>query len=251
MKKIKYHILIISLFAFVLTSCENNGGINSTAAGDTPSTGISDRETVSQPTEAVTQTEAEIQKEQDIQVSIKNIPPDPDSPTEISVEYVEISGMKDAEIQDELNENLKTFSLWYVSGLSQEENNKTVTASYALIDNYICVYAELLETGDSLPYPIKRFDATTYDLETGLNCTLSEFIDVKTDLITAIENGSFSQVYPETAVEGALDVLLEEASANPNGIGFYLKPDIIGLYLNDRLHAEGDYWLFEANLNDI
>ena len=68
-------------------------------------------------------------------------------------------------------------------------------------------------------------------------------------------SGKFTQIYPDTAIDGAADVLAAEIAAyiesSENQNNFYLTEKGLALYVDERPHAAGDYWIFEAKYSDI
>jgi len=170
---------------------------------------------------------------------------------EYSAEYIQVSGLPDEDIQDALNNELKMFGTW---GIDNEGGETiTATAEYSIIgDSYISVRQIQTTYVEDAAYPTSVFNSQLFSLETGMSVDISEFMVVDDELADAIESGVFVQIYPEE-IEGAAEMMVEEFVDNgmEYETRFYLTEMGIGIYINERLHVEGDYWVFEAEYGDI
>ncbi|MDR1705585.1 MAG: hypothetical protein LBS19_12995 [Clostridiales bacterium] len=156
----------------------------------------------------------------------------------VSAEYVKVSGIT---AQKTLNDNLEAFFLGaFADGAEGSYEN---TAEFYNIGGRFLSVARIenfMPEGGA--YPTAAIAGKTFDLETG---------EVIGDLVfggVSPEHPSdvFTQVYPDNAV----DAVWERLAANLEEIGpfkdYYLTETAIMAYVNHDLHAEGDYFIFEA-----
>lgn len=86
----------------------------------------------------------------------------------ISVEFVKISGMTDANLQIRLNQKIKDFYTWQWLQSAPEDTAKyTATASCCQIGNYLSVVRILEVVTEDSAYSSSEFSAQTFDLRTG------------------------------------------------------------------------------------
>ena len=127
----------------------------------------------------------------------------------VETKFVTVSGLSDPEIQEKLNQELYAFSTWGLGGSDEDDvTTEGIDFKYSLVGNYISVRRFDTTTRKDAAYPVNNIRSLVFDLETGEYAGgLYEFIDSGLDLIEAVKSGKFVQVYPETAIDGADDVL--------------------------------------------
>ena len=168
----------------------------------------------------------------------------------VDFEYLEVIGLTDTGVAQRLNEELEAFCIRVSSNAEYNDKNITGTVEYAVVGyTYLSVRVNTSVFADGMAYPNNDFYAGTFDLRTGkIINNISAFVEVGDDLQLTIETGVFKQIYPETIIDYAVEVLADEFDKD---INFYLTKDGIGLFLTGRSHAEGSYWIFEATYGDI
>ena len=182
---------------------------------------------------------------------------------DLKVEYVAVR-LDDKTVETSLNDDLRDFYLaqWlrYDGKSSYAFVDEDIPpqpkepydryegkATYAVVTDFLSVTRALTSTNLlSSAWPLKEFSAQTYNLRTG---GLFSLPLTTAQLRQAIDEGKFRQVHPEKPIEGAAAQL--SASLGEGPTPFYLTETAVGLYLNDPKHEEGEYWLFEAKIDDL
>jgi hypothetical protein len=167
------------------------------------------------------------------------------------IEYVQVTGWPDFDIQTKLNEELETFFTWPLVDAENPDKNITTTADYAIIGNkYISVRAYDMEYTQGTAHPVSNLRAMVFDLETGESAgNIAEFIEVGNYLSEAILDGRFVQIYPDEPIDGADETLMNSISDISNN--FYLTENGMVLFVTDMPQATGGYWVFEAPYESI
>ncbi|MDR1599327.1 MAG: hypothetical protein LBS11_05595 [Oscillospiraceae bacterium] len=195
--------------------------------------------------------------------------PPPDIQTSVSVqkaengeswiEYAEVSGLPDADIQETLNAYLRWFSVDVYLDDDPDRAWDTVEGktSYTILgDRYLSVRTEYFFNGASLAHPWSDIQALVFDLSIGEpGAQLSDYLPVDTALREKILDGSFTLVYPDAEPDDLFARFAEDYvdNADPEyyNINFYLTDTGVALFLRDRIHAEGDYWVIEASFEKL
>ncbi|MDR2656276.1 MAG: hypothetical protein LBB86_00440 [Oscillospiraceae bacterium] len=178
---------------------------------------------------------------------------------ESRIEYVYVEGLDDADVQELLNAYLRWFSTDTFLDEDVDRAWDTVEGktAYALLGGrYLSVRTEYFFSGASIAHPWADIQALVFDLTTGEPDTqLSDYLTMGEALRSAILNGTFTMINPVEASEDFLERFAEDYldNADPEyyNIDFYLTDDGVGLFLRDRIHAEGDYWAIEAPFNKL
>ncbi|MDR1262727.1 MAG: hypothetical protein LBK46_04465 [Oscillospiraceae bacterium] len=178
---------------------------------------------------------------------------------ESRIEYVCVEGLEDADTQEMLNAYLRWFSTDTFLDEDADRAWDTVegkTAYTLLGGRYLSVRTEYFFSGENIAYPWADIQALVFDLTTGEPDTqLSDYLTVDEELRSAILNGTFMMINPVEASEDFLERFaedyLDDADPEYYNINFYLTEDGVGLFLRDRIHAEGDYWVIEAPLSKL
>jgi hypothetical protein len=169
------------------------------------------------------------------------------------IEYIEVSG---SEGTDTLLLGLNN-TLWaYASSdvpegaLGGDTPFLTTTSEYALVcDRYLSVRIERSLMYPGAAYPTATVVAVNFDLATFQFLDSPSLLAIDDALRDAIVSGVFTQTYP-AAIDGApaifADEFFDNIAADNDLCAVYLTDTGIALALNERLHAEGDYWVFEA-----
>ena len=129
-------------------------------------------------------------------------------------------------------------------------------AGYAIVGNYLSVTRALTVSGPDSEHPVTTFSAETYNMR-DVHCywlwDLLHDSNARDVFYQAIADGKCKLVYPERDIPGAVDVLrecVEEGTWNPDE-DYFLTETGLRLFLNDRGHENGDYWLFEIAYEDL
>ena len=169
------------------------------------------------------------------------------------IEYVKLEGMSDLSAQQRINEELQMFATWPLVN-AEETPIVTAKAKYAVIGGkYISARSEVVTKYAETPYPVNELQSVVFDLETADFANQPDlFVASKAALLHAFSSGKFLQVWPDTPLDGIVDILIEELSLTPgHGYEFYLTEKTLGIHLGQRQHAVGDYWAFEAPYGSI
>ena len=168
---------------------------------------------------------------------------------ESSIEYVEVTGLPDIEVQNKLNEELEVFFAWVTVDAENPDKKVDVTAKYSIIGNrFISVRAYDLEYVEGAAYPVNYLRSNTYDLQTGEYAgPLSAFVQVE-GLMELIMAGKFANIEPGVELPEMADKLYDNVN---DSINFYLTETALGLSIEGENHASGDYWSFEASYEDL
>jgi len=178
---------------------------------------------------------------------------------EHDIEYLVVSGMADTKKQDTINELLESFYTWptiYLYDEDEDVPSVTVKANYAILGDYLSATLESLSLTEDAAYPNNSFNAITFNLKTGETVDYDTFIKSNSDLLDAVESGKFEFIYPGEGVEDAdkaflVDYFAEARKGDEINKGFYLTEDSFGLFVGGKTHAEGGYWTFESEYDDI
>ena len=201
--------------------------------------------------------------------AIKEVPAEP-SPTpeknEITVsiltgdvvgrnkQYFKVSGLADSEVEDALNSDLFLFSAW--------DGIEDYTLDFAVVGNFLSVRRAGTQNTEGSAYPTNFLQTQIFDLSTGKQAgSLADFVRLDKDILDNIEDGIFKLVYPEEIksvipIDDVNERLYEEIVNNHArrddyfDMNFYLTETSLGLFI-ETLHAEGDYWVFEATYEAI
>ena len=168
------------------------------------------------------------------------------------IDYLEVSGMADSEMQKMLNEDLYTFFTWGI----EDAEDLIIEADYAIVGNYLSVRAIGREFASDPKKMVRSCNSTVFDITTGeQNGVIYDYLDIDDKFREAVRDGIFKPVYPEAPMINLNDKLMNliVAGSIPANLepGFYLTDDSLGVHLLDEDKIEGDYWAFEAKYEDI
>ena len=165
------------------------------------------------------------------------------------VEYIHVSGHPDPAVEKELNEELYVFSTWDTVFTMGDDNGDVdnIKLNFAVVGNLLSVRCSGTRNTEDSAYPTNFLRTQIFDLTTGKQAgSLSEFIKVGEELRNLIKSGAFTILYPPERDDGNERLAAEIADT----YAFYLTETSLGLFI-DVLHAEGDYWVFEATYEAI
>jgi hypothetical protein len=177
---------------------------------------------------------------------------------ESSAEYVVIGTLDYFDLQNQYNETLKTFGTWSLVN-SDPDVTSVAESDYSIVGNevmgnyYLSVGEICTVTTVGAAYPTSSVTFTTLDL-TGTKTEamgITEFFDLD-KLGTAIANGVFEFTnveQPENIDYSSVSEALNQkyiVNAKELETEYYLSEAGLTLYLGDKTHAEGDYWLLTA-----
>ena len=165
-----------------------------------------------------------------------------------NIEYVQLIGLPDIEVQEYLNNQIKIFCEWPTVDQENPDKTVTVTANYTIIGKYISIRTTDLTTIPGAAYPVSNVRGITFNLQDGEHVSLNLVIDGTDGLHSAITNGKLKQIEPDSIVPGAADKFAQELNAYSE---FYLTKTAICFPIQGENHTTGDYWVFEAKYNDI
>ncbi|GHU68419.1 hypothetical protein FACS1894184_10350 [Clostridia bacterium] len=195
---------------------------------------------------------AEVRPEEDMSVRLEMA-----ESGESKIEYAQVSGLADEEIQAMLNAYLKWFSVdnYLDEDVDRAWDTVEGRTAFAIVGGrYLSVYTEYLFSGKEMAYPWGDVQARVFDLTIGEPDTqLSDYLTTGPELNAAIADGTFTIFKPDVTEEQGIDFLARFAqdygvNYEPDyyNTDFYLTEDGLGLFVHDRIHAEGDYWMAEA-----
>ncbi|MDR0397195.1 MAG: hypothetical protein LBH66_07835 [Oscillospiraceae bacterium] len=176
-----------------------------------------------------------------------------------SIEYVEASGIRDAETLETLNAYLRWFSsdTYLDDGEDREWDTVEGKTSFSVLGGrYLSVRTEYFFSGARLAHPWSDIHALVFDLEAGEPDTqLTDYLPLDAGLRSAITDGAFELAYPDTEPDDLwtrfAEEYIDEADPEYYHTDFYLTETGIALFLRDRIHAEGDYWVIEAPFDKL
>ncbi|MDR2498232.1 MAG: hypothetical protein LBD28_02200 [Tannerellaceae bacterium] len=169
---------------------------------------------------------------------------------ESNIEYVQISGLADATIQKNINEELETFATWPSVNI-EDDVNFDAKAKYAILGKkYLAV-----RSAQSFRSPIQgeQIDSQIFDLETGdFGISADSFI-VSVDAISkAFEAGKFVQLQPSEDLDSMGEIMPFLLSLG--AFDFYLTENSLGIYIPTPtgvdIEVTSDY-VFEAPYSEI
>ena len=168
------------------------------------------------------------------------------------MKFLKVSGLEDPAAEESINSELFTFSTW---GL-EESDMDGFKLEYAVVGDYLSVRRSGTKIEEGAAYPTNFFHTQIYDFSTGRQAgDLREFIKIEEDFRNLITSGAFKMIHPEgVEIEGAAEhlaaAIVDPFEYESFESRFYLTETGLGLYM-EVLHAEGDYWIFEASYADI
>ncbi|MCL2013509.1 MAG: hypothetical protein FWG69_00820 [Oscillospiraceae bacterium] len=246
MKKIISIIMAVMLISGLLTACDVNVHPNNSVIG-------ADGEVI-EPESSGTEPSNESSNESNPKLPVIEekvlTQIDLENEGRVNAEYVLLSGLEhDIKLQGKINEEIQTFCTWPTFNRDNDDKNITVKVEYAIIGNkYISIRAADSVYADGAAHPENNYRTATFDLETGEHAgSLIAFSNAGDELRKKITDGTFKQIFPEEPIDGAAEVLAAEFDVD----NFYLTEDSLGLFVTDRPHAAGSYWIFEAKYSDI
>ena len=130
-------------------------------------------------------------------------------------------------------------------------------AGYAIVGNYLSVTRALTVSNPDSEHPVTTFKAETYNMRDVHLYRLYELLqwdnNAQDVFDQAIAEGKCRLVYPERDIPGAVDVLRTCMADGTwdHGDDYFLTETGLRLFLNDRGHENGDYWLFEIAYEDL
>jgi len=163
------------------------------------------------------------------------------------VKYIHVSGHPDPAVEKDLNGELYAFSAWDLEDMKDIKLEFTVTGAR----QFLSIRRSGTRHTEGAAYPVAFLETQIFELDSGEQAgDIKEFIKVDNDFRKLITSGVFKQVYPEgVEAEGAAERLaaeiVDKMSPDYFDLRFYLTDTSLGLYI-EVLHAEGDYWAFEA-----
>lgn len=176
---------------------------------------------------------------------------------DIQVEYIQLSRFLEENFKEELNAKLKqyAFSQWRVE-LEQGIELNIIQIPF-VYKNYLSVQKQEDFYQEGSAHPWQNLSAVTFDLKTGQEVSLTEFVQVDDNLKAKIEDGLFicNKLTHEECIEmGFYDTLwnsiLESCKTPYLSNNFYLKDGKFGFIL-DVPHSMGDYITFEIDLDNL
>ena len=173
-----------------------------------------------------------------------------------SIDIPVLSGLEDIELQNAINERIRDT---FAERVEKPDPPNTVegTAEWHIFaDRYLSVLSTYYYSGTAMAHPWADIRTLTFDLQgDDTPLRVSDVILVDEDLRVAIRDGVFRKANDPIDIEGsAADFIIgyiDEYNPETTGYNFYFTEDGIALYLNDRPHAAGDFWVFEAAFTDI
>jgi hypothetical protein len=225
MKKILVLILCLALCTGLLSSCKGKDTASSTAGSGAQ--------------------EADLKP----QILLEKYSPN----EKVDVEFISVSDLKESS-QVKLNDLLRQFYLWQWENGTPEENGDTAhytgTARHYIVgDKYLSVVRIMSTLTEGAAYPTEEISAQTYDLTTG--DTVDNLVYGDAVFAEADAANKFKLTFPEAEIAGANAKLAEYAQGKKNLYNYYLTQTGLALFIANDVHAQGDYWLFEAPYADI
>ena len=130
-------------------------------------------------------------------------------------------------------------------------------AGYSIVGNYLSVTRAMTVSDPDSEHPVTTFKAETYNMRDVHLYRLYELLqwdnDAQDVFDQAIAEGKCRLVYPERDIPGAVDVLRTCMADGTwdHGDDYFLTETGVRLFLNERGHENGDYWLFEIAYEDL
>ena len=247
---------LVATFA-LLTGCEFNAHPSGSDVDSNGNVMTEPAEDITEPTVDITEpTSSELPQGESLpQVDVKILTQIDleNEDRDYNIEYLLLSGLEhDINLQTALNDEIQTFCTWAAFNRDNDDKNINATVEYTILGNKFLsirmtdsVYSD---GADGAAHPENNYRATIFDLETGEHAgSLIAFSDAGDELRAKITDGTFKQVFPEEAIDGALEILAAEFDLH----NFYLTNDSLGLFITERPYATGSYWIFEAKYDDI
>lgn len=172
----------------------------------------------------------------------------------VEVQYIQAAGLND-DVQEKLNQNIMDFYLWqWTNSLGGEADTTEYygTAAYAFTGKRLLSVQRILSaTTENAAYPVNEISAQTFDIMTGepvgpLNA------DAFTDEIIR----KFKLTMPDADVPDELAAKADQAFKDyvlgtDEIYNYFLTDTGVAIYIMNDVHAEGDYFIFEADIPDI
>lgn len=167
------------------------------------------------------------------------------------VKFIKVTGLADKDVEQALNDELFTFSVWGVGEQYETEKvTEVLSIDYAVIGDVLSVRRNDKVLWQGAETPARYMRTQIFDLTTGAQAgSLSDYISVDEKLRELITSGAFEQVYPGE-IAGAKEALAVEIvdKYNPDffDLRFYLTETAFGLYIDGEVEGGKGYWAFEA-----
>jgi hypothetical protein len=166
----------------------------------------------------------------------------------VDVEFISVSGLTESS-QVKLNDLLRQFYLWQWENDTTEGAEDTTQYTgkaihYVVGDKYLSVVRIMSSFPEGAAYPTDEISAQTYDLTTG--DTVDNLVLGDAAFAEADAANKFKLTYPEAEIEGANGRLAEYAQGKKNLYNYYITQTGVAIFIANDIHAEGDYWVFEA-----
>ncbi len=175
--------------------------------------------------------------------------------------YIEVIGLKDATVQEKLNQAVKEFCLWPTS-LADQDTIYNIEPAFVVVDNDILslrTYNTAYTTGAA--YPVSSIRTQTFSLSTGEMdiIFLWDFVNDSAELKQLVLDKKFNfsvagldGKIPEEIKTLGYEKLAKSMDTPEVGAQFYFDDDgCLMIWCEGENHATGDYWLFDIPVTDL
>lgn len=172
----------------------------------------------------------------------------------VEVAYIEAAD-RNGSAQETLNKNLREFYLWqwlYPAGEADETITYHGTADYAFIGNRLLSVQRYLSVfHEGAAYPVNEVSAQSFDISTGEPVGPMNEKPLTDNILQKFHLTSVGENVPEELTAKASQALSQYAQETEEIYTYFLTDTGVAIYLPNDVHAEGDYFIFEAKAEDV
>lgn len=250
--------VLTAAICMALTACSGNPAKSGITDTGQEGAGITQSEKIAEADEedAVEQDATESEKPDrdtsyldDVKFNVKTYKAD-----RVEVGYIEVAGLSDS-VQERLNQNIRDFYLWQWTYGQEEESDKAEyygLATYSFVGGrLISVQRYLSITADGAAYPVNEASAQTFDVTTGDPVGALNAEPFTEEDINKFELTLPSDDVPDELAKKARQKLREYLLGTDEIYNYFLTDTNVAIYIANDVHAEGDYFIFEAEYAEV
>lgn len=172
----------------------------------------------------------------------------------VEVEYIQVADLYDI-IQGKLNENIMEFYLWqWTNGVDSEADRTEYygTATYAFVgEKLLSVQRYLNVTAEGAAYSVNEVSAQTFDVTTGEPVGALNAVPFTQEQIQMFKLTLPSDDVPDELAAKAEQAFKDYVLGTDEIYNYFLTDTGVAIYVMNDVHAECDYFIFEADVADI
>lgn len=172
----------------------------------------------------------------------------------VEVQYIQAAGLHDT-VQEKLNQNIMDFYLWqWTDSLNSEADTTEYygTAAYAFTGKrLLSVQRYLSATTEDAAYPVNEISTQTFDIMTGEPVGALNAAPFTDEIIRKFKLTQPGADVPDELAAKAEQSFKAYVLGADEIYNYFLTDTGVAIYIMNDVHAEGDYFIFEADLPDI